>query len=244
MHVQRPGADRVAAGQRHHGAPAARDQRAQHAHRGPQLRHRPVVGLRPRARPGTSIATVSRSTVDRAAEAAQHVGHQRDVEDLRAVGERRRALGQQRRRHQLEHAVLGADHVDRARPAGRRRSPRNALPRPRRYLLRSPVAPSGLPSAHGRAPDQDLHQDRRRRDHGARRLQPGPQDRRPARRLRRHRRGQRGDRRGRHRRRAGRGGARAAAAGPERPVRRGRRPVHADRRRTRSTRRCGSPRTT
>ena len=75
------------------------------------------------------MVTVSRSTVDRAAQAAQHVGHQRHVEDLRAVGERRRALGQQRRRHQLEHAVLGPDHVDGAHAAGRRRSPRNAQPR-------------------------------------------------------------------------------------------------------------------
>ena len=48
----------------------------------------------------------------RAAQAAQHVGHQRDVEDLGAVGDRRRALGEQRRRHELENAVLRAHHVD------------------------------------------------------------------------------------------------------------------------------------
>ena len=47
VHVQRPRADRVAAGQRDDRAPAPRDQRAEHAHRGPQLRHRPVVGLGP-----------------------------------------------------------------------------------------------------------------------------------------------------------------------------------------------------
>ena len=64
------------------------------------------------------MVTVSRVDVDRAAEAAQHVGHQRHVEDLRAVGERRRALGQQRRGHQLEHAVLGPDHVDGADQPG------------------------------------------------------------------------------------------------------------------------------
>ena len=93
----------------------------EHAHRRPQLRHRPVVGLGARLAPGRRWPPCRASTVDRAAQAAQHVGHQRDVEDLRAVGDRRRALGEQRRRHELEHAVLGADHVDRARRAGRRR---------------------------------------------------------------------------------------------------------------------------
>jgi hypothetical protein len=59
--------------------------------------------------------------LDRAAQAAQHVGHQRDVEDLRAVGERRGALGEQGRGHELEHAVLRPDDVHRAdQPAPRR----------------------------------------------------------------------------------------------------------------------------
>ena len=65
-----------------------------------------------------------------------------------------------------------------------------------------------IPLRRGRAPDQDLHEDRRRRHHRARRLQPRPQDRRPARGLRRHRRVQRGARRGRDGRRPRRGGAR------------------------------------
>ena len=82
-----------------------------------------------------------------------------------------------------------------------------------------------IPLRRGRAPHQDLHEDRRRRHHRARRLLPRPQDRRPARGLRRHRRVQRGDRRGRDGRRPGRGGARTAAPGAERPVRRGCGPV-------------------
>ncbi|CAA9440862.1 MAG: ATP:Cob(I)alamin adenosyltransferase, partial [uncultured Pseudonocardia sp.] len=81
----------------------------------------------------------------------------------------------------------------------------------------------------GRAPHQDLHEDRRRRNDGARGHEPGPQDRRPTRGLRRHGRGERCDRRRRDGRRARRRRPRAARAGPERPVRRGRGPVHTDR---------------
>ena len=111
VHVQRPGADRVAAGQRDDGAPAACDQRAEHAHRRPQLRHRSVVGLSPGLGRDVDRHLV---VVDGhgAAEAAQDVGHQRDVEDLGAVGDRRRALGEQGRRHELQDAVLRAHHVD------------------------------------------------------------------------------------------------------------------------------------
>ena len=202
VHVQRAGADGVAARQRDDRTAAARDERPEHTHRRAQPRHRAVIRLR---------ADLSRNVdddgvaVDRypAPQAAQHVGHQRDVEDLRAVGERRRAFGEQRRRHQLEHAVLGADHVHRAHqpgPAGHREM---LCHDGRRYL---PVS-GGLRSPHGRAPDQDLHEDRRRRHHGAGRLQPRPQDRRPARGLRRHRRGQRRARGGGHPRRALRGRA-------------------------------------
>ena len=38
--------------------------------------------------------------------------HQRDVVDGRAVGQHRRALGQQRRAHELEHGVLRAGYAD------------------------------------------------------------------------------------------------------------------------------------
>ena len=47
----------------------------------------------------------------------------------------------------FEHAVLGAHHVDRARPAGRRRVPRNALPRPTTLASASGARPGRIPSA-------------------------------------------------------------------------------------------------
>ena len=118
VHVQRPGADRVTAGQRHDRAPAPRHQRARA--RTPTPAASTPSGSRPArpAPPGRRWPPCRASTVDRAAQAAQHVGHQRDVEDLRAVGDRRRALGEQRRRHQLEHAVLRA-RPRRPRPTSR-----------------------------------------------------------------------------------------------------------------------------
>ena len=67
---------------------------------------------------GVVIDTVSPSSVTSAAQTAQHVGHQRDVQDLRAVGDHGGALGQQRGRHQLQHAVLGAGHLDGAGEPG------------------------------------------------------------------------------------------------------------------------------
>ena len=63
---------------------------------------------------GVVMTTVSASRVDLGAQAAQHVRHQRHVQDLRAVGDLGRPLGQQRGRHQLEHAVLGPGHPYRA----------------------------------------------------------------------------------------------------------------------------------
>ena len=45
-----------------------------------------------------------------ATESAKHLGHQRDVENVWAVGDGAGALGQQSRSHQLENAVLRAAH--------------------------------------------------------------------------------------------------------------------------------------
>ena len=223
----------------------ARRQRAtsgpEHAHRRPQLRHRPVVRLAPRARAGTSMATVSRSTVTaqpRLRSTSAISGTSRISGQLVSVVVPSASSAAAISLSTLFLAPTTSTEPDEPGSAGHREMLCHGG---RRYL---PRAPAGLPSPHGRAPDQDLHQDRRRRHHGARRLQPRPQDRRPARGLRRHRRGNAAigvavtvgglaERR-----------ARPAAAGPERPVRRGRGPVHADRARTRSTRRCGSPRTT
>ncbi len=105
------------AGQRHLGPAAATHQRAQHADRRPQPadgREVGVVGQLGRCGDGHHVA------LDRhhCTEAAQHVGHQRDVQDLRAVRDRRGALGQQRGRHQLQHAVLGTGHLDGAGEPG------------------------------------------------------------------------------------------------------------------------------
>ena len=75
---------------------------------------------------GVVMVTVSPSSRHVAAQPAQHVRHQRDVQDLRAVGDVRRALGQQRRGHELEHTVLGPGHLhgagSRDPPVTRKRS--------------------------------------------------------------------------------------------------------------------------
>ncbi len=146
-------------------------------------RHRVVVGLALRLGRGTSIVTGPRRRPTVAAEAAAARRPSAGCRDLRAVGDRRRALGQQRRRHQLPGRV-----VLRARPRrrvadqpGAAASPRNARPRPRRYrsARRSAVPrritvvpwPCTSPgSTRGPATTGTT---------GARRLQPRPQDRRP-----------------------------------------------------------------
>ena len=99
MHVQAAGADGVAAGQRDVGRAAPGEQRAEHADRGPHPAHEVVVGLGGPGSSGTSIVTVPPSvgpagrapTV--AAEPAQQLGHDRDVEDVRDVGDRRARPG-------------------------------------------------------------------------------------------------------------------------------------------------------
>ena len=107
MHVQRTRSDRVAAGQRDLGPLAPADQRPQHTHRGPELPDRGeirvVLGFVGRGDPHRAAVEL-----DVGAQAAQDLRHQRHVEDVRAVGDRAGALGQQRGRHQLEHAVLGS----------------------------------------------------------------------------------------------------------------------------------------
>ena len=173
---------------------------------------------------------------DVAAQVAQHVRHQRHVQDLRAVGERGRALGQQGRGHQLQHAVLGADHVDRADQPCPALDPE---------VLAQPVSPSvfdparaadhrtetrkALWSGYVRAPDPHLHPCRRRRHHRARRLLPGAQDLAAAGRLRRRRRGERQHRSGHRTRSVARGAPGVAPQDPERPFRRRSRPLHAHR---------------
>ena len=93
VHVQRPGADGVAARQCDLGPPAPTDQRAENAHRCPQLAHRSIIGLvlefgrRSDTDHGTSDLHITTQPL-------QHVPHQRDIQDLGTVAERRSALGQ------------------------------------------------------------------------------------------------------------------------------------------------------
>ena len=95
----------------------------------------------------------------RAAESAQDVGHQRQVLDVGAVGQHRGALGQQRRRHQLQHAVLGPGDVHHTAEPG--------SPTDDELIHRGTVSgpddvrPSAYARTHERAPDEDLHPDRR-----------------------------------------------------------------------------------
>ena len=114
VHVQRTRSDRVTTGQRNLGALAATDQRSQHADRGAELSHGGEVGVvfRLVGRGDSGDVAVE---LDGGAQAAQHLRHQRYVQDVGAIGDCAGALGQQGRGHQLEHAVLGAAHCDFAR---------------------------------------------------------------------------------------------------------------------------------
>ena len=133
--------------------------------------------------------------VDLAAESAQDLRHQRHVEDVRAVGDQVRALGQQGGRHQLEHAVLRAtdrDLTDSLLPP---------VTRKRSLTAHSLVASSAVPTAGRRYRDaMAVHLTRiytRTGDDGTtglERLLPGLEERPATDRLRRLRRGQRRDR--------------------------------------------------
>ena len=111
MHVQRPGTDRIPTGQRHPRPLAAANKRTQDAHRGPKLAHGGEVSLVLRL---LGCGDANRRTVKFhiGAQTAQNFSHQRDIENVGAVGDRRRALGQQAGRHQLQNAVLGAADGD------------------------------------------------------------------------------------------------------------------------------------
>ena len=110
VHVQAAGADGVAARQRDLGLAAARHERAEHADRGAHPAHQVVVGLGARPTPGRRCVTTPASASCRTThtEAPQHLPHDVDVEDRRHGSDDGAARGQQRRRHQLERAVLGA----------------------------------------------------------------------------------------------------------------------------------------
>ena len=87
---------------------------------------------------GEVIRTTSTVEFDVGAETAQHLGHQRHVEDVRAVGDRRGALGQQTSRPSASARCSWRPRQRLRRTTGCRRSPRNARPRP--ISLVEPVA--------------------------------------------------------------------------------------------------------
>ena len=94
VHVQRSGSDGIATGQRNPGPTTPPHQGPEHTHRRPQLADRGEVrGVRQLGRRGDDDLVTGQ--LDLAAEAAQHVGHQRYVEDLRTVRNHRGAFGQQ-----------------------------------------------------------------------------------------------------------------------------------------------------
>ncbi|CPA05476.1 Uncharacterised protein [Mycobacterium tuberculosis] len=107
MHIQRTRPDRVTARQRDPGPFAPPDQRSQHTDRGAELPHRSEVGIVLRL---VRCGDPGHVTVefDGGAQTTQYLRHQRHIEDVGTVGDRAGALGQQRRSHELEHAVLGA----------------------------------------------------------------------------------------------------------------------------------------
>jgi hypothetical protein len=116
--VDRAGADRAAAGQRHAAVAVARDQRPEDehagAHRLDQLVRRLVVALAARRlrRRLDPAQVLGRLGVDLAAEVAQQLAHRRDVLQPRDVAEGRGARGQERRGQQGERGVLGAADLD------------------------------------------------------------------------------------------------------------------------------------
>ena len=110
VHVQRPRPDRVSARQGHHRPLAPRDQRPEHTDRGAELPHRGEIRvvLRLGGRRDLRGVVIEHHL---AAQPAQYLGHQRNVENVGAVRDRAGALGEQRGGHQLEHAVFRATHV-------------------------------------------------------------------------------------------------------------------------------------
>ena len=122
VHVDRPGAEVVAAGHRQAHPAAAGEQRAEHVDRRPDaldelVRARPASrspSLRRRSTPGDRRPT----TAD--ADRLQQLAEDRHVDDRRHVRQLVLAVGEDRRRHQLEHGVLGARARRSCRAARRR----------------------------------------------------------------------------------------------------------------------------
>ena len=247
------------------GLPASPHQRPEHAHRRPQPADGREVGaqrqLGRRGDAHRSAVEVDTSQPSPRSTSAIS-GTSRISGQFEMCG---RALGQQRRGHQLEHAVLGAGHLDGARqpgPAGdqeafharhsNRRSERRAAVRRdgRMPTTADPVPKAAARSGsvrretrvvrYGGAPHPHLHPDRRRWHHADWPTSPGWP--RPTRGWSPTRTATRPTRRSGMVLALGHpaaGDRRGAPPGAERAVRRRRGSGHAGRRRTRSIRHCG-----
>ena len=114
VHVDRPGAEVVAARHRQPDPPATGEQRPEHVDRSPDpldlfvRRDRREVALVRQREPTGSWRR--RADPDR----AEQLAHAGDVHDRRHVGQLVRAVGEDRGGHQLEDGVLRPGHVDRA----------------------------------------------------------------------------------------------------------------------------------
>ena len=172
-----------------------------------------------------------------AAQAPEQLGHDRDVEDVRDVGDRGAAPGEQGGGHELQDAVLGAHDADLALEALTARDPEHLLHGGHRRADCGPEA-GGIGCPYGQS-HPHLHPHRRRRHHLPGRHEPHHQERPAPHRVCRRGRGQLRDRRGDRGKRSLRRRAGRAPAHPERAVRRGRRPVHPGGRPSPSTHRCG-----
>ena len=128
MHVDRPGAEVVAARQRHPHPAAAGEQRPEHDDRGPDALDQ-LVGRHGRdgrrALEARACLGAAGSRWTREAHRLEQVAHDGRRRRCRARWSSvLRAVGQDRRRHQLEHRVLGAAHRHRAAQRARRRARR------------------------------------------------------------------------------------------------------------------------
>ena len=112
MQVDRARADRAAARQRHVGLAEARDQRAEHqdrrAHRLDQIVRREIA-LR-RARIDVDLHALVEHQLH--AHLAEQLHRRGDVVQVRHVADRHRLVGEQARRQDRQHRVLGAGNPD------------------------------------------------------------------------------------------------------------------------------------
>ncbi|CAG4927213.1 unnamed protein product, partial [Acidocella sp. C78] len=111
VQVDRAGADRAAAGQRHARLAGARQQRAQHQDRGAHLAH-DVIGRLGIGDGAAHRKPLGPGLLDGDAMLRQQLRHGRDVGERRHVLKLQPLIGQQTGDHDLQRRVLGAGNVD------------------------------------------------------------------------------------------------------------------------------------